>query len=287
MRLRVIIVLVAIILLVLLKASGVLYMPSSNDVEDFNASTFSNPTSMDNPWLPLKPGMRYTYEGTTVEDDGSVVPHRLVIHVTNLVKVIGGVRSVVTWDLDFSNGILVEAELAFFAQDDAGNVWRMGEYPEEYQDGEIIASPTWIHGYEYARAGIMMQASPQPGTPSYSEGWGPKVDWTDRGQVDQAGQNSCVPVDCYEDVLVIAETSRSEPDAEQLKYYARNVGNIRVGWRGSGEKTKETLELVALEQLSVEDLAEVRAQAILLEKSAFERSKKVYAKTSPLEPISP
>ena len=189
------------------------------------------------------------------------------------------VRSVVSWDLDYSDNELVEAELAFFAQDKDGNVWRMGEYPEEYEEGKFVKAPTWIHGLKEARAGIMMQTKPQPGTPSYSQGWGPAVDWTDRGQVDQVNQKTCVPMDCYEDVLVIAETSSSEPDAKQLKYYVAGVGNIRVGWKGSGEKTKEILELVKLEKLSSEAQALVRSETLKLEKHAYEISKDVYGLT--------
>jgi hypothetical protein len=129
----------------------------------------------------------------------------------------------------------------------------------------------------------MMPAKPQVGTPSYAQGWGPAVDWTDRGQVDQVGQKTCVRATCYDDVLVIAETSQSEPDAHQLKYYARGVGNVRVGWRGAGEKTKETLELVRVEQLSAAALAEARTRALELERSAYQRSKTVYAHTPPAE----
>jgi hypothetical protein len=252
--------------------------------EDFDPNSFSNSTQIDNTWMPLKPGTRYTYEGTTVEDDGTVVPHKVVINVTDLTKVIGGVRSVVTWDLDYGDGELVEAELAFFAQDNDGNVWRMGEYPEEYEDeGKFVAAPTWIHGFEEARAGIMMKGNPQLGTPSYAQGWGPAVDWTDRGQVDQMGVETTVPAGQYKDVLVIAETSASEPDAQQLKYYAPGVGNVYVGWRGAGEKTKETLELTKVEQLDAKAMAEVRAEALKMEKNAYKRSKNVYAHTPPLE----
>jgi hypothetical protein len=100
------------------------------------------------------------------------------------------------------------------------------------------------------------------------------------------GQETCVRAGCYKDVLVIAETSQSEPDAEQLKYWAPNVGNVRVGWRGAGEKTKETLELVEVVQLSPEALAEVRAKALELEKSAHAVSKDVYALTQPLQDAS-
>jgi hypothetical protein len=251
--------------------------------EDFNPDSFARSTQIDNPWMPLKPGTRFVYEGTSVEDDGTTVPHRVEVNVTDLTKVIGGVRSVVTWDLDYSADALVEAELAFYAQDDAGNLWRMGEYPEEYEEGKFVAAPTWIHGFQDARAGIMMKADPQPGTPSYAQGWAPAVHWTDRGQVDQMTR-SCVPVECYEEVLVIAESSQAEPDAQQLKYYARGVGLVRVGWRGTGEKTKESLELVKLEPLSSEALAEVRTEALKLEKHAYEVSKDVYAQTPSAEP---
>jgi hypothetical protein len=97
------------------------------------------------------------------------------------------------------------------------------------------------------------------------------------------GQKTCGRAACYDEVLVIAETSQSEADAQQLKYYARGVGNVRVGWRGAGEKTKETLELVRIEQLSAAALAEARTRALELERSAYQRSKTVYAHTPPAE----
>lgn len=255
-------------------------------LEPFDPANFDASTQVTNIWMPLKPGTHMLYEGKTVEEDGKQVPHRFETYVTDLTKVIGGVRSVVVWDLDYSDGELVEAELAFFAQDKEGNVWRMGEYPEEYDDGKLVGHPSWIHGFEDAHAGIIMKAAPAVGTPSYAEGWGPAVKWTDRAQVDQMGQKVCVPVDCYEDVLVVAETSQSETDAQQLKTYARGVGNIRVGWRGAGEVTKETLELVKLEQLDAKALADVRNNARKLEASAYKNSPDVYGKTQPAEPAA-
>lgn len=254
-------------------------------LEDFDPKNFSNPTRIDNEWLPLKPGTQWVWEGTTIEDDGTAVPHRVVLNITDLTKVIAGIRSVVACELDYSDGKLVEAELAFFSQDNDGNVWHMGQYPEEYEDGKLVAVKTWIHGFEDARAGIMMKAKPRVGTPSYSQGWGPAVDWTDRGKADRMDPETRVPAGLYKDVLVIAETSRSEPDAEQLKYYARGVGNVRVGWRGAGEKTKESLELVKFERLSPKAKAEVRAKALELEKSAYKNDRNVFGRTAPAEPL--
>lgn len=257
-------------------------LAAEHDLPPFDPANFSNPTTIDNPWLPMTPGTHYVYEGTTVEDDGTVVPHRIEVTITDLIKEIAGIETVVSWDLDFTDEELVEAELAFYAQDDEGNVWRMGEYPEEYDAGAVVASPTWIHGLVEAHAGIMMQAEPKTGTPSYAQGWGPAVGWTDRGQVDAVGQEVCVPVECYKDVLVIAETSQSEVNAFQLKSYASGVGNVHVGWRGEGEKTQEVLELVEYTQLGAEELASARAEALKLEQSGYARSNDVYALTAPL-----
>ena len=256
-------------------------------LEPFDAAGFdATSAQVTNPYMPFKPGMHFVYEGETVEDDGTVVPHRFESYVTDLTKEVGGVRSVVLWDLDYSDGELVEAELAFFAQDKNGTVWRMGEYPEEYDGKKVVAHPAWLHGLEGASAGIEMQASPTVGTPDYSQGWGPAVNWTDRAQVDSVAIRRCVPVDCYDDVVVTAETSATEANAHQLKYYARGVGGIYVGWRGAGEKTKETLALVKLEQLDAKGLAEVRTKALELEKNAYKLSPDLYGKTSPCQPAS-
>lgn len=249
-----------------------------------NLKNFDRPTTIDNRWLPKKPGTRLIYEGTTVEDDGRVVPHRIEVNITDLTKVINGVRTLISYDVDHRNGELVEAELAFYAQDNAGTVWLFGEYPEEYEKGKLVEAPTWIHGMEGARAGIMMLAKPRLGTPSYAQGWGPQVDWTDRGQVEKVGRKTTVPAGTYADVVVIAETSESEPGAKQLKHYAPGVGNILVDWAGADPR-KERLELVKVEQLSAEAMGQIRAKALELERSGFRNSRDVYAHTLPIEAL--
>ena len=252
------------------------------EIEKLDGVKFSQGPRITNKWLPMKPGTRYVYDGTTVEDDGKVVPHKIVLNITDLVKVIGDVPNLVSYDLDYSDNELVEAELAFFAQDDNGNVWHFGQYPEEYEDGKFKRAPAWIHGYQGAHAGIMMKAEPKLGTPSYSQGYGPAVRWTDRGTTHKMGLEATVRHGTYKDVMVVRETSKDElaVNAFQLKYYAEGVGNIKVGWEGSGDKTKETLELTAVETLSPKEMTSVRNKALALEKSAYTRSKLVYGPTS-------
>ncbi len=281
---RIGIVVIVLLLMVFAGACSSNTAPEGDDPEpefvDFDPNNFDNPTVINNEWLPLKQGTQWILEGATTED-GETIDHRIEFTVTDLTKEVAGVETAVVWIEDFSAGELVEAEVAFYAQDNDGNVWFFGEYPEEYEDGEIIDSPTWIAGIEDAKAGVKMMASPQTGTASYFQGWGPAVEWSDYGQVDQMGVESCVPVDCYEDVLVIAESSLGESGAFQLKYYARGVGNVQVGWRGE-DATQEELGLVELSQLDAEALAAVRMQALALEASAYENSKDVYGQTAPV-----
>ena len=249
--------------------------------EEFRHGNFTNPTAIDNPWLPMVPGTRMVFEGVTFED-GETIPHKLVFTVTDLVKVIDGIPSVVLWDVDYSDGDLVETELAFFAQDDDGNVWRMGEYPEEWEEGELIDAPAWIAGVEDARAGIAMPANPRLGVVSYSQGWGPAVGFTDRAFVWEEGIETCVVTGCYSDVLVTNEFNDDEPQFNQLKYYARGIGNVRVGWRGD-DSAYEELELVEIIRLTPEELTVARDAALTLEQRSYILRERIFAPTPPAQ----
>jgi hypothetical protein len=249
--------------------------------KDYDRNRFSEPTMVDNQWFPLKPGMQFSFQGTAVEDERRVT-RRVVFTVTDLTKVIDGVHTVVVWDRDWSQGRLVEAELAFFAQDDDGNVWHLGQFPAEYEDGEFVDAPAWLAGLDGAKAGVAMRAEPRVGTSEYSQGLGPEAEYADRAKVSKMLAESCVAAGCYQDVLVTEEWDAAEPAARQLKYYARGVGNFRVGWTGRDEE-QEVLSLVNLTQLSPQALAAASAEALRLERFAYRASKDLYGRTAPAE----
>ena len=257
--------------------------PSFVSAKDFDPSDFEDSARVDNEWFPLQPGAYSVFEGSAI-DDGQRISRRVVTTVTDLTKVIDGVKTIVVWERDYTEGEEVEAELAFFAQDEEGNVWHLGEYPEEYEDGEFDKAPGWIAGSKGASAGLAMLAHPRPGTPSYALCYAPPpINWVDRGRVYKVDQKTCVPIDCYEGVLVIEEFERNKPGAYQLKYYARGVGDVRVGWRGPEEEEKEGLELVEDRLLGPQALAKERAQALKLEEHAYE-IKEFYRETQPAKP---
>ncbi len=242
----------------------------ANVVGDFDPANFDDPTNVDNEWLPLRPGAIHVFEGTALEDD-EIIERRIVTIVTDLTKMIAGVEAVVILERDFNDDTLVEAEFGFFAQDNDGNVWHLGEYTEIYEDDELVGGRIWVVGSpDGALAGIQMWAQPQVASESYIQGFAPEpFNWADSGQVRATGRDLCVEVGCYTNVLVTAEFDTEDPSgAVQLKFYASGVGNIGVGFE-SDDPEEEQLELVDLRDLDAAELAEARAFALRMEARGF------------------
>ena len=239
---------------------------------DFDSGDFSNPTVINNEWLPLVPGTQFILDGVA-NRGGGLLPHRVVTTVTDLTKVIDGIPAVVVLDKDFNADVLVESELAFFAQDDGGNVWSLGEYPEEYGNGILLGAPnTWISGLAGAEAGTIMRADPRLGTTWYGQGSAPEIAFLDCGKVYKTGQQISVP--SYENVLVTKETSPLEPGGLQLKYYASGVGNIAIG--AVGDPEGETLVLTGTERLASGDFAQINTEALSQDCRGYQFGPDVY-----------
>jgi hypothetical protein len=247
---------------------------------DYETAAFTQSTTIDNQFLPLVPGTQMVLEGRASRT-GEPLPHRVTFTVTDLVKVIDGVRTRVMWDVDEQDGALAEAELAFFAQDDGGNVWNLGEYPEEYEDGYFIGAPsTWIHGVGDAEGGIHMLDLPSVGD-YYLQGSVPSIQFLDCARVFAEHQEVCVPTptDCYADVLVTHETSPPDP-AIQTKAHAPGVGIVEVG--AIDDPEGETLVLVERNVLDDAGLDAAREAALTLDVRAYQTATAVYGGTPPL-----
>jgi hypothetical protein len=251
--------------------------------KDFDPANFSAGAQVDNRLFPLVPGTRFVFDGVVDNDHGKPVPHRVIFTVTDLAKVIDGVRTIVTWDLDITEGQVAESELAFFAQDDDGNVWNLGEYPEEREGSKFLGAPSvWIGGVAGAKPGVRMRVHPRTGTSSYFEGLSPAIEFDDKARVVGTGLRNCVPVGCFSGVVLIDEWDPLDPEGgHQRKYYAPGVGGIRVGAIG-GEH--ERLALTALRHLGPDGIAAVRREALKLEARAY-RVSRVYRHTPPMEPL--
>jgi hypothetical protein len=240
--------------------------------------TFSRPLQVGNSMFPLRPGTEFVYEGRIVEG-GKSTAHSVRFTVTDLTKVVDGVRTIVAWDRDFEAGELTEQELAFFAEDDQGNVWNFGEYPEEFADGRFTGAPdTWIRNTAGAYGGLHMLARPVVGV-KYREGLVPKIEFNDMSRVTARGLATCAPTGCYRGVLLVTEWSPNDPGSgTQLKYYAPGVGLVRVGAHGGD--SREYLTLAAVSHLDRAGIAAVRKAALTMERRAY-RVSAVYRQTKP------
>ena len=231
----------------------------------FDPRNFGAPATGANKWLSLRPGMQSVRQGF-VRVGHRRLPHRRVFTVTDVSKVIDGVRTVAILDQDFNGGEIAEQALDYLAEDKRGNVWFLGSYTESYEGGQFVnASDAWLAGVKGALPGILMQAHPRAGTPPYSQEKIPGQEAT-TARVVKTGQSLCVPFKCYKDVLVIQEGSPSEPGVIEYKYYAPGVGGIRTEPRSGTEQ--ETEVLINLTQLSPRGLAELSAEALRLDRHA-------------------
>ena len=238
---------------------------------------FSTPLAVTNPLFPLAVGSQFTYEGKIVDSDGSH-EHSVTFTVTDLVKHVDGTQTVVALDQDYLEGQLQEQELAFFAQDKAGNVWNFGEYPEEYDNGKLTGAPsTWIRGAGGAYGGMHVLSQPRIGM-QYREGLVPAIQFDDVSKVTSVSQRTCVKAGCYNSVVVVDETSPNDPTSgHQIKYYAPGTGLVKVAAKGGD--TQEFLELASVKHLDRAGLAKWHAEALAMDKRAYKVAAKVYQVT--------
>jgi hypothetical protein len=246
----------------------------------FRPDRFPPQQVIDNTWLPLVPGTQLTLEGRA-NRGGGPLPHTVKFTVTDLTKLIDGVRTRVVWDVDVNEGELSETELAFFAQDRGGNVWNLGEYPEEFEDGRFVGAPsTWIAGVAGAEPGLHMVKRPRVGQ-TWLQGISLDIDFLDCARVFTIRHQLCLPIGCYSPYLRTHERSPLDPEGGiQTKFHARGVGIVQVGALNDPEG--ETLVLTDATRLSPEALAIARAAALRLDARAYSTSE-VYGHTPPAD----
>jgi hypothetical protein len=256
--------------------------PTCNHLRSFPEVFFPKQPTDKNRWLPLTPGNQYVLEGRS-NRGGGALPHTITFTVTGLTKVINGVTVRILWDVDVNSGQLVETELSFFAEDGRGNIWLFGEYPEEYEGGLFKGAPnTWLAGFNGSQPGVQVPAYPKLSGPSYIQAFAPEVGFFDCGKDIMKRERACVPVGCFDDVLVVEEWNPDDPiGGFQRKYYAPWVGNIQVG--AINDPEGETLVLGAVNELSRSELRQANAEALKLDERAYLVSD-VYRETEPAQP---
>jgi hypothetical protein len=198
----------------------------------FNKSNFHNSLKIDNMYLPLIPGVTMIYNGTS---DGD--PTRDVFEVTNDTKEILGITARVVHDDGYAKGKHEETTNDWFAQDDNGNVWYMGEFTTDLSN-KGSHEGSWEAGVKGAKAGIVMEAKPNVGD-TYNQEFAKGVA-EDKGTVLSLNETVSVPFGTFSNVLKTKDFSPLEPDVVENKYYAQRLGQVKV-ISVKGESEVETL----------------------------------------------
>ena len=204
---------------------------------NFNPGNFSNSTLLTNNYFPYRIGRKYIFEGET--PDGL---ERTEIQRIDAVKVVNGINVAVIRDIVWVDDILEEDTRDWFAQDDDGNVWYMGEEVDNYNpDGTIHDHEgAWEAGVNGAIAGIIMLADPEPGDSyqqEFTEGTA-----EDEAKVVALGLTVQVPFNTYFNCLKTKEWTDLEKGSIDYKFYAPGMGLVKE------QKRNASLELVDIEE---------------------------------------
>jgi hypothetical protein len=185
----------------------------------FSSTNFHNSTAINNPYFPLVPGTRFTYKG--IRQKQPIVD---TVYVTRNAPTIAGVATVEVHDQVYASGVLIEDTLDWYAQDDRGNVWYLGELATQLPAGTHTGS--WTAGVNGAQPGYIMEAAPKVGD-IYCQENAPGVA-QDAAQVLDVSASRSVPFGSYTgNVLRTKDYSLLEPKNEN-KFYEPSVGLLEA-----------------------------------------------------------
>ena len=237
----------------------------------FNPSNFVDPRAASNKWFPLTPGTQIITQGTTLIGNRKV-PYQVIKTVTDVIRVIDGVKTLLVYDYEMGTGQVTQRSLDYVAQDQTGNLWIMGGATESWEAGRFVeVSEVWMTGVDGAKAGILMPADPSATTPAWVITQHPGEESVARFV---ATQKMCVPFGCFTNVLVTREGTVTGPNNE-IKYYALGLGQIRNQPRKDSRHDDTELLINAL-RLSPAGLAAASSQALQIDRRAAKAWPKFY-----------
>jgi hypothetical protein len=196
------------------------HLPQGSEPVELDPADFT--TEIDNPYLPMMPGTRWTYR--EVGPDGEVM--EVVVIVTNTTRQIAnGVTARVVRDTVTLDGEIIEDTFDWYAQDQAGNVWYLGEDTAEFEDGVITSTEgSFEAGVDGALPGIIMPGIPTPGMKYRQEYYAGEAE--DNGEVLSTDEMADVPFGHFEGMLLTKDTITIEPGVLEYKLYARDIGLV-------------------------------------------------------------
>ncbi len=246
--------------------------PQPKIPNSFDPKNFGKELTDINQWVPLTPGIQTITKGYVTVGDRRL-PHVRVNTVTDVTRMIAGVRAVLVLDQDFDGGVLSEQAVDYLAEDTGGNVWYLGSYTEVYSGGQFLnAEDAWLADVNGAEVGLYLRADPRPSDPPFTLTSIPGGE-VSTAQVAQVHQRTCVPFKCFDDVVVVVEQSAEN------KYWAPGVGQILT--EPLSGTAQETEELINVKELGAAALAELAKEVLRLDRGAAVHVPSVFGGSRP------
>jgi len=192
-------------------------------------------TRIDNPYWPMRPGTRWVYRDTDTKGN----TQRDVVTVTHRTKrVASGVLVRAVHDRATEDGALVEDTFDYYAQDDRGNIWYLGEATTEFANGKPVSHEgSWEAGVDGAQAGIVMLAHPRVGRRYREEHYPGHAE--DGAKVLSRNEQAQVPAGHFRRLLLTKNFNPIEPRSLEYKLYARRVGPVlELGISGDTDRSE-------------------------------------------------
>ena len=221
---------------------------SKPEIPLFDSTNFGSP--IPNPYFPLVAGTTWVYEART--EDG--LETTTVTVSSNTPTIVGvpaiEVHDVVTLDVGTGPPLLIEDTRDWYAIDDFGNVWYMGEdtvehlYDENWNEIGTTTEGSWIAGTvvngQPTEPGIIMLADRSPGV-TYRQEFAADVA-EDVAKIEKLNGTVSIPYGDgdFSDVLVTKEWTPLEPGGIERKYYVSGIGLVLTeAFHGKGTVREE------------------------------------------------
>ena len=185
---------------------------------------FSHPTEITNPYLPLSSLKQDIIEG--MEDGKKTRVERTAKPDLHKTFKIGDqtVEALAVEDRAYEDGHLAEVALDYFAQDDDGTVYYLGEEVDEYKDGKIANHEgSWQVGKDTQVPGVMLSAHPKVGDRFRSEDVSEAIG--EKDEIVSITETVTVPAGTFKDCVKVKELQAD--GTTEYKYYAKNIGIVR------------------------------------------------------------
>lgn len=201
--------------------------------------------NVDNSFFPLVPFTLSVQEGEE-EDEGEILEIRVETRVLGQTMEVADVDVRVALVEEYEDGELVERTLDFYAQDEDGVVYYMGELVDNFDEGVMTDhGGQWLAGDGDNLPGVFMPANPQIGD-QFEQERAPGIA-EDRSSIVAAGLSVITEAGSWSGCI---KTEDSDPigGSVENKYYCPNVGMVRE------EPAEGLVDLISIGTFSPDDI---------------------------------